>query len=347
MSWAATGLLTYLVGRPKNWQINIEHLATVKTDKRDATRSALNELRKYGYCNFYEVRDSKGRIIDTIYLVFEVPTESEFAEKYIQIGEGEKLFFKQVKDSNLKKNKSESPKVKTLSNQGFSPETDFPFPACPFPDNPTLIIKENNNKRNIINKHVTCNSDESHFGINPKGYPRKDKFEKFINENMKGIDYTKDIQDALKRHLKKETEEKVLSTILETYKTGLALGKNHSEIAVIIGKGNALRLQSKKQIETEYSKKIVTSPKRVVEKRETLGEKELSKDGLDKIYSDDELIAIIGKFAAYSRQVKYDHNYSVEQKKKIKNIQQNLNKLTSAELAKQFLEKNSITLEML
>ncbi|ERT44312.1 hypothetical protein HMPREF1768_01965, partial [Fusobacterium nucleatum CTI-7] len=27
LSWEATGLLTYLIGRPHNWKINIAHLA--------------------------------------------------------------------------------------------------------------------------------------------------------------------------------------------------------------------------------------------------------------------------------------------------------------------------------
>ena len=33
LSWEATGLLTYLIGRPNNWKINIAHLASVKKNK--------------------------------------------------------------------------------------------------------------------------------------------------------------------------------------------------------------------------------------------------------------------------------------------------------------------------
>ena len=46
LSWAATGLLTYLIGRPGNWKINITHLSGVKLDRERATRGALLELRE-------------------------------------------------------------------------------------------------------------------------------------------------------------------------------------------------------------------------------------------------------------------------------------------------------------
>lgn len=51
LSWAATGLLTYLLGRPSDWKINVEHLKKVKTNGRDSTRNALNNLREAGYCH--------------------------------------------------------------------------------------------------------------------------------------------------------------------------------------------------------------------------------------------------------------------------------------------------------
>ena len=76
LSWEATGLLTYLIGRSHNWKINIAHLASVKKNKETSTRNALLELRKAKYCHYFEVRKS-GKIVETFYLVFEVPTEYE------------------------------------------------------------------------------------------------------------------------------------------------------------------------------------------------------------------------------------------------------------------------------
>lgn len=154
--------------------------------------------------------------------------------------------------------------------------------------------KNNVKEKQIKNKHVTCNSDES-LGTNPKGFPRKDKIEKFLNENMEGIDYTKEIQEVIARHLKKESEEKVLATLLETYKVGLETGRSISEIATIIAKGNALRPKAKKEtVKKESSieidtgstpeKKEIPSPT-PEKKKETLGEKDLedTRTDLDKL----------------------------------------------------------------
>ena len=97
LSWEATGLLTYLIGRPNNWKINIAHLASVKKNKETSTRNALLELRKAKYCHYFEVRKS-GKIVETFYLVFEIPTEHEEIKSNIDIElkEGEKIFYKSL-----------------------------------------------------------------------------------------------------------------------------------------------------------------------------------------------------------------------------------------------------------
>lgn len=140
LSWAATGLLTYLIGRPENWNIIIEHLKTVKTDGRDSTRNALNNLREFNYCHYFEIRE-KGKIVETIYLVFERPISPEEAQKEIEVADGQKIFYKEVKDLNEK-------------NQ---PKTEKPFPVKSFPEKPTLLIKEYTKER-INNDRTTTNN---------------------------------------------------------------------------------------------------------------------------------------------------------------------------------------------
>lgn len=63
LSWEATGLLTYLVGRPNNWKINIAHLSSVKKNKETSTRKALLELRKYNYCHLFKIR-KEGKYVE-------------------------------------------------------------------------------------------------------------------------------------------------------------------------------------------------------------------------------------------------------------------------------------------
>ena len=142
LSWAATGLLTYLIGRPENWNIIIEHLKTVKTDGRDSTRNALNNLREFNYCHYFEIRE-RGKIVETIYLVFENPISPEEAEKEIEILEGQKIYYKQFKT------------IKKIENKKVQPKTENPFPAKSFPENPTLLIKEYTKERNTNNRTTT------------------------------------------------------------------------------------------------------------------------------------------------------------------------------------------------
>ena len=96
LSWTATGLLTYLIDRPENWNIIIGHLKTVKLDGRDSTRNALNNLRELNYCHYFEIGE-RGKIVEIIYLVFENSVFSEEAEKEIELLEGQKIYYKEFK----------------------------------------------------------------------------------------------------------------------------------------------------------------------------------------------------------------------------------------------------------
>lgn len=145
LSWAATGLLTYLLGRPSDWKINVEHLKKVKINGRDSTRNALNNLREVGYCHYFEVRE-KGKIVETIYIVFEVVTSVEEAMKEFDLKENQKLIYKKV---NSKKSKE---------NSCIQSQTGKAFTVKSQTENQSLLIKDNkdnkvnNNKITITNK---------------------------------------------------------------------------------------------------------------------------------------------------------------------------------------------------
>lgn len=98
----------------------------------------------------------------------------------------------------------------------------------------------------------TCNMysekieiEKEDFGINPKGYPRKDKWEKFLNENLKGIDYTPNIELAIKsmeKNLIKKValnpEKEVKDFLVENYNNGIQQNLSLNLIAnsIITGK---------------------------------------------------------------------------------------------------------------
>lgn len=220
LSWGATGLLTYLIGRPDDWEIIIEHLRTVKTDGRDSTRSALVELREYEYCHYFELRE-KGIVRETFYLVFEVPTPYEEAMKEcIEIPNGYTLLYKPVskKIKNLpageisiepateikdKKHETNS----TLKTNIYS-KTAFPLTVQPLAANRSLIIKDNN-KIDIKNQdHEKKIPDEKELDL--------DYFEILFKEFK--INFTKTNQEAVKKlWVSLSSQKKVEEYLKETY----------------------------------------------------------------------------------------------------------------------------------
>ena len=151
LSWGATGLLIYLIGRPDDWKINLNHLSTVKDrDKKDKTRGYLNELREFEYCHYFEIRKA-GKIIENFYLIFEVPTKYEgILENLIEIPENCTVHYK-----GISKQKKEKESKKSIENKEVSPQLEKPISATPTSVNPTLLIKEYTKERNTNNRTTT------------------------------------------------------------------------------------------------------------------------------------------------------------------------------------------------
>lgn len=147
-------------------------------------------------------------------------------------------------------------------------------------------------KNNIKNKHVTCASVKKSekkimLGLNPKGYPQKDEWEKFLNKNLIGVDYTPAIEKAIKNLLKTETSVAVEKILLETYKTGIETGRTVSEIATIISKGNALRAKAvkpkKEKVAIELREQDETAVVSSLDKeKEFIQKRELEKQEVEK-----------------------------------------------------------------
>lgn len=169
LSWAATGLLTYLIGRPGNWKINITHLSSVKTCKETATKSALKELREANYCHYFVVRKN-GKISETFYLVFEVPTNyEEVLENYIDLKEGETILYQPVKigKNTENKTKKKAPQVenqlmeKNIENKEVIPQVENPLVENLITENQGLLIKDTTNNRITNNKTTTSEDKKS------------------------------------------------------------------------------------------------------------------------------------------------------------------------------------------
>ena len=247
LSWGATGLLTYLVGRPDNWEISITHLSKIKTNKESATRNALNELREFQYCHFFRIK-YKGKNIDSTYLIFETPTDPNYALSLIEIDNEYTAIY-------------EPPK--TLLNSAIPPHCDFPYVGKPHVEKPhgenqALIIIDNNNiditnidVNNIDLKNNTCNMPNSEKKKNRKGFIIQDKWEEFLIENLPGIDYQSNIQKQIKKLEKKDSEDTIKKYLLEVYTTGVEQNKTFEMIANTIATGTRINAPKPKKTQNK------------------------------------------------------------------------------------------------
>jgi hypothetical protein len=78
LSWAARGLLVFLLGKPDHWQVSVAHLiketqGAYKKSGRDAVYAMLTELEKAGYLARERGRGKAGEFGKVDYIVTETP----------------------------------------------------------------------------------------------------------------------------------------------------------------------------------------------------------------------------------------------------------------------------------
>jgi len=72
LSWAARGLLCYLLSRPDDWKVLVNDLRKRGNLGRDGIYRLLRELRTVGYARFLRRRDKNGRIRGGTYIIREI-----------------------------------------------------------------------------------------------------------------------------------------------------------------------------------------------------------------------------------------------------------------------------------
>ena len=73
LSLKAKGLLTIMLSLPDSWNYTTRGLAAICKEGVDAISSAIRELEQAGYVVRRQLRDSRGRITDTEYVIYERP----------------------------------------------------------------------------------------------------------------------------------------------------------------------------------------------------------------------------------------------------------------------------------
>lgn len=72
LSWAARGLLGYLLSKPDDWKVLVNDLRKRGDLGRDGIYRLLRELRDTGYLRFVRERDRHGRIRGGFYMIREI-----------------------------------------------------------------------------------------------------------------------------------------------------------------------------------------------------------------------------------------------------------------------------------
>lgn len=73
LTWKATGQLCYLLSLPSDWRLRLSHLSKQKKDGRDSTRVGFKELEHAGYMWIEKLRDEKGKFVETVWHVSDMP----------------------------------------------------------------------------------------------------------------------------------------------------------------------------------------------------------------------------------------------------------------------------------
>ena len=256
LSWEATGLLTYLVGRPNNWKVNVMHLSSVKKNKETSTRKALLELRKYNYCHLFEIRKG-GKYIEKFYLVFEVPTQYDEISSNIDIElkEEEKIFYVKVKEGINSNNLPEVENqlmVKNIENKEVLPNVEKPKMVKPKVENQALINKELNNNRMNKEKNHEYDLEENDDNLR--------RIKEFFKEL--GIDFSIKHKIKIKELLQKNSVDFLISHFKKQYEI-LKKKENVKSIAAIMSKhlfNNTCEIDNTFVMQKEEeSKKEITS----------------------------------------------------------------------------------------
>ena len=79
LSLKSKGLLSMMLSLPEEWNYTTRGLAAICKEGADCIGSALRELEQSGYIVRSRIRDSKGKIVDVEYIIYETPHKPQSA----------------------------------------------------------------------------------------------------------------------------------------------------------------------------------------------------------------------------------------------------------------------------
>ncbi len=185
LSWAARGILAYLISKPDNWQVKTIDLINSGPHKRDYVLARLKELETYGYLHRTKFQSNDGRW-NWISEVYETPV---LAENHAQIRE---------------------------PHQDL-PYTAFPYTVQPYTVDPVLLrsneLNINELRSNESSLGIVANATEPENKKTTKS-ARKTKAETIVCEDFKPTDETVEFIKAEYPNVANQMEDQIERFIL-------------------------------------------------------------------------------------------------------------------------------------
>ena len=195
------GLLSLILSLPEEWNYTTRGLAAICKEGVDCIGATLRELENAGYIRRNKLRDEKGRITDTEYVIYEFPQDSQ---SYPQ---------------NPQENDPNTGKPDTPLPHTASPDTEKPYMDKPHTENPAQLNTNINKSLKKINTDILNNhqSIPQTRGSYPQSAPKStiDRIDEidFFNSYRELI-YDNIEYDIIKEQYK--YEKTMLDEIVET-----------------------------------------------------------------------------------------------------------------------------------
>ena len=211
------GLLSMMLSLPDEWNYTTRGLAAICREGVDSIGTALRELEQAGYIIRSQLRDAKGRITDTEYVIYEQPHTA-------------------------------SPDHPDTENPYMGkPDVGSPDTGEPHTENPAQLITKESKTYSSSTKKSNTEGSTIHLSINPRpgdagqeygidGMDTMEAYRRLIREN---IEY-----DCLLEQYGKERVNEILELMLEAVCLPRSIRIGGEDIPAEVVKSRLLKLNS-------------------------------------------------------------------------------------------------------
>ena len=130
LSLKSKGLLSMMLSLPEDWNYTTRGLAKICKEGTDSIGSALKELEQAGYIVRNRLRDSKGKIVDVEYVIYETPHPPDTGQPCADEPDTANPCLENRLQLNKEKRNPEEQNTDSSSTEGSNPIQSSPQPPA-------------------------------------------------------------------------------------------------------------------------------------------------------------------------------------------------------------------------